>query len=175
MAVRDVPAVGRIDQRAFAPGEGWPERAFLAELRENRLARYFVVAEAGHEMQAPLGYLGCWVLADAVHLVTIGVDPDAQRRGLGDVLVLRALELALEARAPAVTLECRASNSAAQSLYAKHGFQVVGRRRRYYANKEDALIMTRAELGGDATRAEVAAARKRLGRQYGIQLTRIGG
>ena len=172
MAVGDVPAVGGIDARAFGEG-GWPESAFLAELRENRLARYFVVAEPG--IPALLGYVGCWVLADAVHLVTIGVDPVYQRQGIGDLLVMRALDLALEAGVPAVTLECRASNDAAQSLYRKHGFEVVGRRRRYYADKEDALIMTRAEVGGAAFRAELAAAQTAHAHERGISLTRVGG
>lgn len=172
MAVGDVPAVGGIDARAFDEG-GWPESAFLAELRENRLARYFVVAEPS--AAALLGYVGCWVLTDAVHLVTIGVDPIYQRQGIGDLLVMRALELALEAGAPAVTLECRASNAAAQSLYRKYGFEIAGRRRRYYADREDALIMTRSEVGGAAFRAEIAAAQAAHVHERGIRLTRIGG
>ncbi len=44
---------------------------------------------------------------------------------------------------PLVTLECRASNEAAQGLYEKYGFRRVGVRRRYYSdNREDAVIMT---------------------------------
>lgn len=172
MAVIDVPAVGGIDARAFGPG-GWPERAFRAELRENRLARYFVVADANSD--ALLGYVGCWLLADAVHLVTIGVDPVYQRQGIGELLVLRVLDLALEAGVPAVTLECRASNEAAQALYGKYGFEIVGRRRRYYADKEDALIMTRVGVGGAAVRDELAASQAAHARKHAIELSRIGG
>ena len=95
MAVIDVPAVGGIDARAFGPG-GWPERAFRAELRENRLARYFVVADANSD--ALLGYVGCWLLADAVHLVTIGVDPVYQRQGIGELLVLLGAVTSRESR-----------------------------------------------------------------------------
>lgn len=41
-----------------------------------------------------------------------------------------------------MTLEVRASNSVAQSLYRKYGFQVVGRRGRYYSDiNEDAVVM----------------------------------
>jgi ribosomal protein S18 acetylase RimI-like enzyme len=46
-----------------------------------------------------------------------------------------------EAAAQAV-LEVRAQNAAAQKLYQACGFEVIGRRRRYYkAPVEDALLM----------------------------------
>jgi ribosomal-protein-alanine N-acetyltransferase len=44
-------------------------------------------------------------------------------------------------------LEVRAGNEAAQTLYRKFGFEVVGHRPRYYQdNHEDALLMTLAPL-----------------------------
>lgn len=172
MAVRDVAAVAGIDARAFGQ-ECWPESAFLAELRENRVARYFVIAEPPQGLL--LGYIGCWVLADALHIVTLGVDPAQQRRGIGDLLVMRALDLAREAGAPSVTLECRASNDAAQVLYRKYGFEVTGRRPRYYADKEDALIMTVAGVRTPAFRARLEAQRATHATRRDIVLTRIGG
>ena len=44
--------------------------------------------------------------------------------------------------AEAVLLEVRASNLAAQALYARLGFERVGLRKRYYADGEDAVLMT---------------------------------
>ena len=41
-------------------------------------------------------------------------------------------------------LEVRASNMAAVALYEQLGFQHVGRRKGYYADGEDALLMNRA-------------------------------
>lgn len=191
MAVRDAAAVAGIDARAFGAG-GWPQRAFLAELRENRLARYFVVAEpAPHLPAGPasaagggaappaddalLGYIGCWVVADAVHIVTVGVEPAFQRQGIGDLLVVRALELAWEAGVPTVTLECRASNRAAQALYRKYGFDIAGRRRRYYSDQEDALIMTASGVDSAPFRDHIEARRAEHAARRRIALTRIGG
>lgn len=172
MAARDVAVVARLDGRAFGGG-AWPERAFRAELGENRVARYFVLGEAG---APPQGYVGCWVLPDGVHIVTLGVDPEHRRQGLGAILVMRAVELALEERAPALRLECRASNAAAQALYRGFGFEVVGRRRRYYRdNKEDALLMVLPEVGSPAARARLDAQRARLDRERRIGLTRVEG
>jgi ribosomal-protein-alanine N-acetyltransferase len=177
MAVRDVASVARIDARAFGAG-GWPESAFLAELRKNRLARYFVVAMPGSETETPdelLGYIGCWVVADAVHIVTVGVDPGFQRQGIGDLLVVRAMELAWEAGVSIATLECRASNFAAQALYRKYGFDIAGRRRRYYSDDEDALIMTASEMDSNDFCDRVATRRAEHAVRHGITLKRIGG
>jgi ribosomal-protein-alanine N-acetyltransferase len=41
----------------------------------------------------------------------------------------------------ALTLEVRASNTAAQELYRRFGFAPVGVRKQYYENIEDAIVM----------------------------------
>ena len=61
---------------------------------------------------------------------------------MGELLLLNLLSLACEQAARESTLEVRRSNKVAQSLYQKYGFEVVGERRRYYKDGEDALIMT---------------------------------
>ena len=49
-----------------------------------------------------------------------------------------------------LTLEVRKSNSAAQGLYSKFGFEIIGERKRYYSdNREDALIMTKSFNNGE--------------------------
>jgi ribosomal-protein-alanine N-acetyltransferase len=40
-----------------------------------------------------------------------------------------------------LTLEVRVSNTAAQALYERFGFQAAGVRKRYYENVEDAIVM----------------------------------
>ena len=47
----------------------------------------------------------------------------------------------------AVLLEVRSDNIAATSLYQDMGFDVVGRRKRYYADGGDALLLTRSPIG----------------------------
>jgi ribosomal protein S18 acetylase RimI-like enzyme len=53
----------------------------------------------------------------------IGLHPDARRRGLGDLLVAKALEMSVDAGAHAATLEVAFSNPGAQRLYLRAGFQ----------------------------------------------------
>ena len=57
---------------------------------------------------------------------------------------------ARERRARQAVLEVRAGNEVAQQLYRRCGFEVIGRRRRYYKSPvEDALLMS-VSLGQNA-------------------------
>ena len=164
MRLSDVARIAEIDRQTFGPG-AWPPRAFRQELRANKLARYFVIqAESG---APPLGYIGLWTVIDEVHVVTIAVDPASQRQGLGEALILRALDLAAEVGAERVTLECRPSNVAALRLYHKYEFVEASRRPRYYPdNQEDAVILTASSVSTAAYRARVEERRAAHRRRY---------
>jgi len=89
------------------------------------------------------GFIGVWMLPDEMHIVTVAVRDSHRRQGIGEMLLIAALELAREKTQPLVTLEVRVSNDAAIRLYEKYGFEQVGRRPRYYSdNHEDADILT---------------------------------
>ena len=89
------------------------------------------------------GFIGLWMLPDEVHIVTIAVRDSHRRQGIGEMLLIAALDLAREKTQPMVTLEVRVSNDPAIRLYEKYGFEQVGRRPRYYSdNHEDADILT---------------------------------
>lgn len=90
-----------------------------------------------------VGYCGFWIAAQEAHISTIAVDPKYRERGIGQLLLITAIEKALKLDATLMSLEVRVTNLVAQNLYRKYGFKVVGRRPRYYSdNREDALIMT---------------------------------
>jgi ribosomal-protein-alanine N-acetyltransferase len=89
---------------------------------------------------------------------------------LGELLLLGLLDEARRLRARLATLEVRVSNSAAQALYAKYGFEQVGRRKGYYSdNREDALIMTTPELASPDYQALLQARRSELLQQSARQ------
>ena len=80
---------------------------------------------------------------DEGHVMDVAVAAAVRRQGVGARL-LAALEDALRARgAIATTLEVRPSNTAARGLYHRLGFVEEGRRRSYYADGEDALVLWR--------------------------------
>ena len=93
--------------------------------------------------------LGCyWEIVDEAHITVLAVDPRYQRRGLGCWLLIHLLEDAYRRRLQRATLEVRASNSRAISLYEAFGFEILGNRNRYYPDGEDALILWQNALKG---------------------------
>jgi ribosomal-protein-alanine N-acetyltransferase len=100
-----------------------------------------------------VGFIGVWMLADEAHVVTIAVRDSHRGRGIGELLLIAAVETALQERQAMVTLECRVSNAVAIRLYEKYGFQQVGLRPRYYSdNQEDAYILTAEGITTEAYR-----------------------
>jgi len=159
MRHEDVPAVHEIERLSFRTP--WPAYAFEQELRSNRLARY-LVARAGERI---VGFAGVWLMVDEAHITTFGIHPEWRRQGIGRQLLLNLAELSVGIGARRMTLEVRPSNLAAQALYRGLGFEVAGRRHRYYTDDgEDALIMTTPDLDDPKMRTLVEAERRRLSR-----------
>jgi ribosomal-protein-alanine N-acetyltransferase len=158
MILADIPAVVAIDHLSYSMR--WPGRAYDDELQKNEFAHYFVVRttlphplhptpveEPGGPAAAVIGIGGFWLLADEAHIGTVAIHPDWRGRGLGEWLLLHLLEAGQTLGATVATLEVRPSNRVALALYAKYGFEQVGRRIGYYDdNGEDALILTTPPL-----------------------------
>lgn len=103
-----------------------------------------VAGLAEHRDGSAVGYVIAHTLDDAIHVLDIGVHPRARRLGAGRGLMAYVLACA-PPECRQVTLEVRASNTAAIRLYEGLAFAGSGVRPRYYSNNgEDALIMTRA-------------------------------
>ena len=101
--------------------------------------------QPGHQYLA--GFLGTWYMHDEAHIVSVGVRTDYRGYGIGELLIIGAIEQAISRRMHAVTLEVRVSNHIAQNLYKKYGFEKMGVRKAYYSdNREDALIMTASAI-----------------------------
>jgi ribosomal-protein-alanine N-acetyltransferase len=90
-----------------------------------------------------VGFIGVWMMADEAHIVTIATRESHRRHGIGEALLISAIETAQDRGQPLVTLEVRVSNDAAIALYEKYGFSEMGRRVRYYSdNHEDAYVLS---------------------------------
>jgi ribosomal-protein-alanine N-acetyltransferase len=114
----------------------------------------------------PVGFIGLWYMADEAHVVSIGVDAQHRGLGVGELLLIAAVEQAMARNASVVTLEVRQSNEVAKNLYKKYGLTERGLRKGYYSdNREDAVIMTSEPLGSPEYRqkfAELKAAHEAL-------------
>lgn len=137
MTEGDLDAVRRIEDAAYGT-DAWTRRTLEDEL-VNGFSSY-IVAEMPNGQLA--GFAGVWFMRDQLHIVTVAVDPQLQRLGIASRMLLRCLEMGIEAAMPLAVLEVRESNTGAQALYQQFGFTRLGRLRRYYKdNDEDALIM----------------------------------
>jgi ribosomal-protein-alanine N-acetyltransferase len=132
----DLLAVLEIEQASFTTP--WRQSTFASLLERHDTDLVAAVGEDGRLA----GYAVSWTILDQAELGNVAVAPDARGRGAGRMLVEAVLQRARRRGARECYLEVRESNRVAQRLYLTLGFQVVGRRRRYYASPpEDALVM----------------------------------
>jgi ribosomal-protein-alanine N-acetyltransferase len=199
MQSEDIPQIMDIERQSFPTM--WPQSAYQKELKNKmaryfvaveaeegdagdgaasagrpavrRLVQRFFGGLPGEGAQAErvLGFVGLWCMMGEGHIVTIAVRDEWRRQGIGELLLVAALDAAVEAVQDVVTLEYRVSNAAARALYEKYGFAQVGVRARYYSdNHEDAVLMTTPPLRSSAFRRILderkAALRARWGDAY---------
>ena len=157
MTLDDIPAVLQIEQVSFQ--STWPPNAFANELRDNKLAHYFV----GRLDGTIVAYGGIWVILEDSHVTTIAVAPELRGQRLGEEMLVQLLDEAIARGASWITLEVRESNEPAQRLYRKYGFTVVSTRRGYYSdNNESALVMWAGNLKGALYGSRLAALKAAL-------------
>ena len=141
MTLEDVPGVIDLDQKSFSLP--WPERSFRFELTANPASRCWVADFDGKIV----GMVVVWLIIDEAHVATLATHPDFRRRGIGTKLLSHALRHMIDEGARSSFLEVRESNSSAQDMYRKFGYEASGRRPRYYKdNNEDAILMNLASL-----------------------------
>ena len=118
--------------------EPWSEKALLEEI--DNPAAYFVTAVEGDEI---LGYGGMHTVVGESYIDNIAVFPQYRGRGAGRAVTQALIEKAKENDGVFITLEVRASNTPAITLYTSLGFETAGVRKRFYTDpEEDAVIMT---------------------------------
>ena len=160
MVRADVPAVMAVEQAAYE--QGWAPTTFERELTANGMARYLVLEQGGNLV----GFAGAWMMVDQAHVVTVAVLPGERRRGYGRLLLHALLALAGREGMTDATLEVRASNRAARALYREYGFYDVGERKRYYADGEDAVIMTTEPFAAAGYQERYAGLAEALERRF---------
>lgn len=114
----------------------WNEREFAALL--------YLPGTTGlvlHDGVTPCGLALLRQAADEAEVLTIGIAPGARRHGSGARLLAGAEGDAARAGVKRVFLEVSTANAAAQALYDRAGYSEIGRRRAYYADGTDALVL----------------------------------
>lgn len=132
----DAAALAALHAAAFPPNEAWDAAAIGALLA---MPGAFGLVLPGD------GFVLARVAADEAEILTLAVVPAERRKGQGGALLVAAMAQAAARGAAAMFLEVSEANAAARALYAAAGFAEAGRRRRYYPDGSDALLL-RAEL-----------------------------
>ena len=117
----------------------WTWEQLKSQLKDSQ--HEFICALDGETVT---GYVGMMYVLDEGYISNVAVSPAYRRQGIADVLIDELVNRCIGLKLAFVTLEVRESNAPAISLYTKHGFSPVGRRKNYYElPREDAILMTK--------------------------------
>ena len=140
MNASHVSQIAELEKLCFS--DPWSENSVASEL-DNKLAFWLVATEG----DCVAGYIGSQTVMDETDMMNVAVHPDFRRKGIAEALVNDLVANLKMMGSHCLTLEVRASNTPAITLYEKLGFSEIGRRKNYYRNpREDALIL-RKEWG----------------------------
>ena len=145
----DVDAVLALDAQVHP--NTWSSE-FLHSQLADPTTRTNLVAEVDGQL---VGHAALLVVGDEGHIISVTVEPDRQRSGIGTVLMAALCRDALARSLSALTLEVRVSNEPAIGLYQRFGFAPAGIRKGYYADsvlggREDALVMWAHDIADPA-------------------------
>ncbi|RNC68775.1 MAG: ribosomal-protein-alanine N-acetyltransferase [Desulfuromonadales bacterium] len=135
MTENDLDPVMAIELDSFS--RPWTRDHFTAELDSSRSFPFVACTNDG----AIAGYICPTLVLDEGEILDVAVRRDCRGAGIGVKLVARAIAYLAERGATVVLLEVRVSNESAISLYRRFGFKESGRRKGYYENGEDAILM----------------------------------
>ncbi|NOX83098.1 MAG: GNAT family N-acetyltransferase [Alphaproteobacteria bacterium] len=132
----DAALLARLEAQSFGE-RSWGENNVKASFVAPRVT----ILLAGKPANPPSGFAMWRDLDGEAELLTIGVEPGAQRQGLAAALLAAVRKQALETGAARLFLEVDAGNEAALALYRAGGFEKISLRRAYYRDGADAVIM----------------------------------
>lgn len=136
MTLPDLDSISNILTYEF--DDFWNYTVFKSEL-ENKNSKY-VVAKLNNEI---IGFGGIWFSVDDIHITNIVVKKIYRNQKIGSLILTALIDMCKNQAQKAITLEVNLNNIPAQKLYQKFGFKIVGIRKKYYNNTEDAIIMTK--------------------------------
>ncbi|MGO4926549.1 ribosomal protein S18-alanine N-acetyltransferase [Streptococcus alactolyticus] len=112
----------------------WTKEQILSDMQQDNVDYFFVEVD-----KTAIGFLAIQQLVGELEITNIAVKKAHQGEGWGSQLLAHLDHVDFP-----IFLEVRASNTSAQALYQKFGFEVIGKRQRYYHEPvEDAIIMKR--------------------------------
>ncbi len=130
----DVEKIAEMEERCFT--DPWSKEMLFDCLRYPYYHTF--VAEEGGQV---CGYGVLILLFEDGEVANIAVDAPFRGRGIGGALLEAMHRRTKGLGGTRALLEVRESNAPAVALYERFGYRAYGRRSRYYADGEDAILM----------------------------------
>jgi ribosomal-protein-alanine N-acetyltransferase len=134
--VDDVAPVTLLEEELF-PGDVWSLESVTEELTGPHRHAFVAVGDD----DTVVGYVVAMQFDEVVDLHRIAVVPEVRRTGVARALLDAVLGAAARSGARRMLLEVSDGNEAALRFYAGVGFEEIDRRRAYYRDGTDALVL----------------------------------
>ncbi|MBQ8202681.1 MAG: ribosomal protein S18-alanine N-acetyltransferase [Clostridia bacterium] len=132
----DIDEIAEIEKENFSMP--WSENAVKESMERDTV--FFIAEKEG----GAIGYMGLTCILDEGYVTNIAVNGNFRKSGAGTLLMNKSIDYGRDRGLSFISLEVRASNQSAISLYNRFSFENAGVRKGFYEKpKEDAIIMTR--------------------------------
>ena len=128
----DIPQVVLLEEELLGDSLG-------KEMLENEINNESICFLAAKDNKKVLGYIGAYVIEGEMEILNFVVDKMHQHSGIGTLLFNTLLELYPNTKS--IILEVRENNEQGINFYKKNNFNVISKRKHYYKNGDDALVM----------------------------------
>ena len=136
MNLDDLNSISTILQSDF--DDFWNENILKSELENEN--SYYITAKENDDI---VGFGGLWKSIDDIHITNIVTKKTMRKKGIGKLLLAKLIEITKQENKDEISLEVNEINEPAISLYSSFGFEILGRRKKYYNRENDAIIMTK--------------------------------
>ena len=135
MTLKDYESISPILETEF--DNFWNANTLKSEIENPN--SYVIVAKIDDQI---LGFAGIWKAVDVMHIMDIVVSKKHRRKHIGKALLEELIRKTYEDNISELTLEVNENNLPAINLYTNYNFKKIGKRKNYYGDNNNAIIMT---------------------------------
>ncbi len=132
----DLPKILQLYKDNFA--DGWNKAMLESAFDTNRF-----IALGAFENQNLIGLITCSMAIDDADIEGVVVAKEFRLKGYAQILLTELENLLNEKDVKKIFLEVRESNIPARTLYQKNGYKEINKRKKYYSDGENAVIMAK--------------------------------
>jgi len=141
MNLSDIPYVYEEEIKIF--GQSLGEQSLYKDIMYNHMSIYFIAIVDAKRA----GYVGSWLTIPNAEILNLFVSEEFRGLKIGKKLINEVIKICIKKKIKMLTLEVNVNNKYAIKMYDDLGFKVSHTMKKYYNNKEDALLMI-LKIGG---------------------------